>query len=1185
MASVASPKTRARLRTFASLLAGCTVLVGLAAGGTATGSPPNASAQGTRPDPRYDLHSATSDSADHPGSSVDRRAAQAPRAADVAPRLETATASRPVAPGVTLRSFDRYGPDAYTGTPNWLQSDSLTVDLTKGTSVGYLFPGRVASGAPISEQARQAGAVAAVNGDFFDINNSNAPLGVGIKDGTLLQSPDTSPTWQKSAAIITPDGLGSIGSVFFTGTIALPGEKTASLAGVNKPTLPTDGIEAFTPLWGSYCRCRATTGAAKVAEVEVVGGRVTAVRDSAGSGEVPSDGFVLVGRDAGADTLAALTVGDPVSIDYRARTADDKEIRTALNGRQLLVVNGVAQKASAGNNVPPAPRTAVGFSRDGTKMFLLAADGRQPAFSDGLGLDELADMMVELGAWNAVNLDGGGSTTMVARKPGEQTVRVENHPSDGSERHDPNGLGLFAPEGSGRLRGLWVEPTLDPERAAGSSAVAPARPDRVFPGLTRRLTATGYDETYGPAASTPRWRTSGGSDAGTVDREGVFHARTTGAATVTAYDRDVTGSTALQVLRPLTRLGPTVDQVALPGEGDHTKLGVLGYDREGYAAPIEPADLTLDYDHDLLDISTDDAGQYVVTARQASGSVLVTATVNVTGRQISTVFPVTVGLEEKVVADFEDSSAWNFFGERATGSVGSAEGKVGRGLRLDYDFTASTATRTGGAVPTGTVEIPGRPRALRLWVDSSGKGEWASLQVYDGAGQLLPAMRAGYLTKPGWQQLEFPVPAGTQYPLRLRRYYSAETRPDAQYQGSIVIDQLTALVPPSVDVPAQPIRKDPLIAANTDVGGQPWRFAVMSDAQFVARDPDSDLVRSARRTLREIRAACPDFLVIDGDLVDEGSPADLAFAKQVLDEELGGTVPYYYVPGNHEVMGGDIANFQAEFGATSRVFDHEGTRFLTFDTSRLSIRGSDWTQLRTLRSRLDAAAADPDVGSVVLVQHVPPRDPTPSRASELGDRKEAATIERWLSDFQRTTGKGAVFVGGHVGTFHADRVDGVPYFVNGNSAKTPSTRPEDGGFTGWSLWGVDPVTPDAAAAARRDPVHDAPDWVRTQVRPHVDTLTVTAPESLTVGQSTAVKTTLTQHGRTMPVAYPMSARWSGSANVWIGDPADRRPGHIAVLDPRTGTLTAYRPGRITLRLTVNDTTAEATVTVEPRPGG
>ena len=325
-----------------------------------------------------------------------------------------------------------------------------------------------------------------MNGDFFDINNSTAPLGVGIKDGELVQSPDGDPTWRKSAAILTADGLGRIGEVLFEGTIALPGGGTAPLAGVNKPTLAADGIEAFTPLWGTYCRCRATQGATATAEVEVVDGKVTAVRATPAEGAIPAGGFVLVGREAGAGVLAGLAVGDAVSIDYRARTADDQEIRTALNGRQLLVVNGVAQKASQGNNVPPAPRTAVGFSQDGSKMFVLTADGRQPAFADGLGLDELAAMMIELGAYNAVNLDGGGSTTMVDPYAGEH---------DGGGREPPVRRCRTAATPTGwrcsRRRGPescadsgW-RPRWTPIARPGSSTVAPARPDRVFPGLTR----------------------------------------------------------------------------------------------------------------------------------------------------------------------------------------------------------------------------------------------------------------------------------------------------------------------------------------------------------------------------------------------------------------------------------------------------------------------------------------------------------------------------------------------------------------------------------------------------------------------------------------------------------------------------------------------------------------------------
>ncbi|HZC27625.1 MAG TPA: phosphodiester glycosidase family protein, partial [Actinopolymorphaceae bacterium] len=1075
------------------------------------------------------------------------------------------------------RSFDRYGPDGHTGTPTWLQADSLSVDLTKGTTPGYLFPGQVTKGEPISTQANRAGAVAAVNGDFFDINNSTSPLGVGIKDGTLLQSPDSDPTWHKSAAILTPDGLGRIGEVFFQGTIALPGGATEPLAGINKPGLAAGGIEAFTPVWGTYCRCRATTGAAKVTEVEVVDGKVTAVRPAAGEGAIPTGGFMLVGREAGADLLATLAVGDPVSIDYKARTADDKQIRTALNGRQLLVVDGVAQKASEGNNVPTAPRTAVGFSKDGTKMFVLAADGRQPAFADGLGLDELATMMVDLGAYNAVNLDGGGSTTIVARKPGSTTAQVENRPSDGAERSDPNGLALFAPKGSGHLRGLWVETALDPATAAGSSTVAPARPDRVFPGLTRRVTAAGYDETYGPAVSHPSWLTNS-SARGTVDDAGVFRARSSGPVTVTAQQGSVSGSTQLTVLGHLARLSGTTAQVALANPGEQATFGVLGSDSAGYAAPVEPADVSLSYDHNLVDIAPTSTGQFTVTAGNATGSTLATIRVG----NVTLTLPITVGLEEKVVADFEDASGWSYFGERATGAIAPASGKVGQGLRLTYNFDESTATRTGGALSTDGLVVPGQPRALQLWVNSTGHGEWASLQAYDGTGTLLPAFRAGFLTGTGWQQLTFVVPPGTQYPLRIRRYYSAETKPEAQYKGDIVIDQLTALVPPPVDVPATPTVRDPLVMRNGSVDGAPWTFAVMSDAQFVARDPDSDLVKNARRTLREIRAAKPDFLIIDGDLVDEGSPEDFALAKQILDEELGGTVPYYYVPGNHEVMGGPIDNFKAVFGATSQVFDHKGTRFVTVDTSALSIKGSDWTQLRTLRQQLDQAAADPRVGSVALVQHVPLRDPTPAKASELSDRKEAATIERWLSDFQRTTGKGAVFIGGHVGTFAASHVDGVPFFVNGNSAKTPSTPPADGGFTGWSRWGVDPVSAQEADAAREDPVRDAPDWIAAEVRPHVDALDLAAPTTLQVGDSATVDADLTQRRTTMPVAYPMTATWTGSPNVLIGHRSDAKPWHAAVFDPDTGTLTALRPAAIQLAVTVNGVTTTAKVTLEAR---
>ncbi|WP_017586799.1 phosphodiester glycosidase family protein [Nocardiopsis ganjiahuensis] len=1084
----------------------------------------------------------------------------ATQAADPEPRLETFDTERPVAPGVTLTSFDAYGPDAYTGNPSWLQADLLTADLTGGISVDYLFPGRMTDPEPLSEQADRAEAVAAVNGDFFDINASGAPQGVGVRSGELIHSPGPE-DYRGSAAIFTPDGLGSIGEVFFEGAVELPTGEAPSLDAINKPVLDTGGIAAFTPLWGEYCRCHAVGGAETAVEVVVTDGVVTEVVEQPREGEIADDAFVLVGREDGAETLSDLAVGDPVSIDYDTRAGDDQEIHAALNGRQMLVVDGQVQQAREGDNTPGAPRTALGFSEDGSQMFLLSVDGRQPSFAEGVGLDELGEMMVEAGAHTAVNLDGGGSSTMVARTPGTDRVRVENRPSDGGEREVPNGLALFAPEGSGRLDGFWVQPLVEPERADGSGYSAPSRPDRVFPGLTRTLTAAGHDETYAPVEADPHWR-SDDNRVGTVDRDGVFTARSAGTATVTAMRRSATGDVDLTVLGDLTRIETTPERVGLADAEAATVLEVTGYDSRGFTAPIEPADVELTLDEAVATASVTEDGRFEIRAATDSGSTLATVRV----ADVETTFAVTVGLDEVVVADFEDAADWTYFGERADGGVAVTGGRDGDAVELTYDFTASTGTRTGGVLPpAGELEIPGQPQELRAWVHSEGNGEWASLQVWDGAGQLLPALRAGYLDEPGWQQLVFEVPPGTQYPLSLRRIYFAETEPSASYQGEVIVDELAAMVPPPVEVPpAEPV-VDPVVAPGATVAGQDWRFAVLSDAQFVARDPDSEIIAYTRRALREIRDSDAEFLLINGDFVDEAAPEDLALARLILDEELEGELPYYYVPGNHEVDGGTLDNFRDAFGDTQHVVDHHGTRFVLLDTARFSYRSSDWSQLPLLRRELDEAAEDPAVTSVVVAQHVPFRDPLPSKASELSDRKEAATVESWLSEFQSETGKGTVFIGAHAGVFHADRVDGVPYVISGNVGKNPSAGPADGGFTGWSLWGVD------TGGSPGD------NWVRTELRPHVDGLELDAPTSLEVGGQADVTATVDNDGTAVPVAYPVSADWSGSDDVHIGPAEDAGPDHAAAFDPATGRLTAISEATIDLEVTVNGVTEGITV--------
>lgn len=99
----------------------------------------------------------------------------------------------------------------------------------------------------------------------------------------------------------------------------------------------------------------------------------------------------------------------------------------AVAGSDQIVTDGNAIENQPDREffTTPHPRTAIGITND-NKLLLVTVDGRQPGTSEGIPLDELAQLMIELGAVQAINLDGGGSTTMTIADP---DPRVLNSPS------------------------------------------------------------------------------------------------------------------------------------------------------------------------------------------------------------------------------------------------------------------------------------------------------------------------------------------------------------------------------------------------------------------------------------------------------------------------------------------------------------------------------------------------------------------------------------------------------------------------------------------------------------------------------------------------------------------------------------------------------------------------------------
>jgi hypothetical protein len=161
-----------------------------------------------------------------------------------------------------------------------------------------------------------------------------------------------------------------------------------------------------------------------------------------GDGVHPRGDAYSMGREywSSADALPALYINSRNGLTFDAPAKPFN----AISGETMLVMGGAAVADLDAEELHP--RTAVGYSRNGRYLYLVVVDGRQPWYSEGTSLANLAHLLVSLGAQYAMNLDGGGSSAMVVEGP-DGAPRILNSPIDnqipGRERPVANHLGLY----------------------------------------------------------------------------------------------------------------------------------------------------------------------------------------------------------------------------------------------------------------------------------------------------------------------------------------------------------------------------------------------------------------------------------------------------------------------------------------------------------------------------------------------------------------------------------------------------------------------------------------------------------------------------------------------------------------------------------------------------------------------
>ena len=283
---------------------------------------------------------------------------------------------------------------------------------------------------PVSGLVASDRALAGVNADFFDISDTGAAQGVGLdRQRGLLHAPRSG--WN-TALVARRDGSAVIEQVHLVGSVVRGKRRVVSLGGYDVPHVERGQVNLYDRAWGATPGRAVLDGATHVRQVVVAGGVVRSNRAATGPTRLTDQ--VLLGRGRGADALRTLKVGQRVRIH---RGLDDRQAAAVVGGsEQILRAGRVVTPASTATH----PRTMAAVSADHRYLWLVTVDGRAES-SGGMTLPQLAAYARSLGAADAINLDGGGSSTMVA--PDQNgVVGLRNVPSGSRERAVANAVVL-----------------------------------------------------------------------------------------------------------------------------------------------------------------------------------------------------------------------------------------------------------------------------------------------------------------------------------------------------------------------------------------------------------------------------------------------------------------------------------------------------------------------------------------------------------------------------------------------------------------------------------------------------------------------------------------------------------------------------------------------------------------------
>lgn len=315
-----------------------------------------------------------------------------------------------IEPGLYLKEIRQVkwsGPRIITVLDYDLSSKRLKLKpvLAKG-----MVPGRE----DLKDLIKKHSALAGVNGGYFDY--TGRPLGLIYINGDLVSEP----LYQRSSLLITEDNQVSFAKVDWEGSLQFADlEKKIKINGINRKPKPDELI-----LFNHYYGAKISPLADGQADIVIRDNRILGLETTVGvETPIPPDGFILRLAADRAELINHFSRnrGSKLKLNYSfSPDFKEKNVLHAVGGGPRILrnskidINGEAEHFQADILNGRAPRTALGLTAD-NRLLILTIDGRQSELSVGMTLSEVAETLKDLGAVNAINLDGGGSARMVIR--------------------------------------------------------------------------------------------------------------------------------------------------------------------------------------------------------------------------------------------------------------------------------------------------------------------------------------------------------------------------------------------------------------------------------------------------------------------------------------------------------------------------------------------------------------------------------------------------------------------------------------------------------------------------------------------------------------------------------------------------------------------------------------------------